>query len=297
MPKVKSETPRGRTRHPSKQQQKPKPQEGFTAQLYPGGREVRVSSVIFGLTLITAIMVAGAAWMGGSLSRMEQRMGHWMDSSARSMGFAIEHIVIEGVSEEIGREIRDAIMIVPGENMFRADPELIRTRAEATRLVMNVRVNRFWPNRVIIVATALEPVALFQQEEGFAAIDRLGGAARLQMPNEDEALLKIAGAGAPEAVTDLVAALTPYPGLEARISLATRIEERRWDLELSSGHVIRLPDDVLLADTLQRLEETHLEFSLLDRPAAVIDLRAGERIFLKPSAPLTSGLTVDLKNG
>ncbi|MEO1028537.1 MAG: FtsQ-type POTRA domain-containing protein [Pseudomonadota bacterium] len=299
MSKVKSEPPRRRGRPPRKQppQQKPKPQEGYTAPLYPGGREVRVSSVIFGFTLITATLVAGAAWMGGSLSQMEQRVGHWMDSSARSMGFAIEHIVITGVSEKIDSEIRNVIMIEPGENMFRADPQLIRERVESTRLVMNVRVNRYWPNRVIIVASPLEPVALMQQEQGFAAIDSLGGTARLQLPEEEDTLLKISGAGAPDAVGDLISALAPYPGLQAKISQANRIANRRWDIELASGHMIRFPDDVELDNSLKRLEAAHLEFSLLDRDPASIDLRAEERIFIQRRAPLTAGLSSRVKDG
>lgn len=37
------------------------------------GEEVRVSSVLFGFVMLIAIVVALAAWMGGSMSQIESR--------------------------------------------------------------------------------------------------------------------------------------------------------------------------------------------------------------------------------
>lgn len=292
MPKVtQNRAPRKRPAKPRQRRQSPPPEPVIEP------REVRVSSVIFGLTLIAATIVTGAAWMGGSLSRIEERMAHVMDSTARSMGFAIEHIVIEGVSKEIDDELRNAILIEPGENMFRADPKTLQQRAEATQLVMNVRVNRFWPNRVIIVASPRKPIALLRFDDSYAAIDRLGGAARIQLPDEDETLLKISGDGAPQAVGSLLEMLEDYPGLQARIVTAHRVEDRRWDIDLVSGHTLRFPDDVRLPAALVRLDETQRELSLLDRLPAVIDMRSESRMFIKLQTPLTAALRASVEDG
>jgi len=83
--------------------------------------EVRVSSVLFGLAILTALIVAAAAWMGGSLSQVERRVGHMMDSSARSLGLAVQYVSVEGVPEDLAEQIRFAALVEPGENMFRAD--------------------------------------------------------------------------------------------------------------------------------------------------------------------------------
>lgn len=275
---------------------KKKKQEA-AAVAYDDVRDVRISHVLFGLVLIAGTMVTGAAWMGGSLSSFGQRWDGFLDSTSRSMGFAIEHIVIEGVSPAIDQKIRSAILIEPGEHMFKADPEMLRGRVESTELVMNVRVNRFWPNRVIIVASPREPIALLQFEDGYAAIDRTGGAARIELPNEEEQLLKITGSGAPQAVSALIDTLALYPGLAARIETAHRVSDRRWDLDLTTGHTLRLPDDLVLGEALQRLDEAQTELSLLDRYPAVIDLRSQDRMFIKLQSPLTAALQASVEDG
>jgi len=47
--------------------------------------QVKASSVLFGLVIITALIVASAAWMGGSLSSIGKRMSGAMDGMARTV--------------------------------------------------------------------------------------------------------------------------------------------------------------------------------------------------------------------
>ncbi|MGA1342959.1 MAG: FtsQ-type POTRA domain-containing protein [Hyphomonas sp.] len=134
------------------------------------GEEVRVSSVIFGVVMLVAILVATAAWMGGSLSQIGARFGGFFDDSARLVGLDVKDVAVMGLNDTpvLAEEVRAAAMIEPGENMFRADPHLIRSRVEATQKVLNVRVHRLWPGQVVILADAAEPVALGSR----AATDR-----------------------------------------------------------------------------------------------------------------------------
>ena len=56
--------------------------------------EVRISSVIFGLMMVTALIVAAAAWMGGSLSKVEMRFANAVDGVARTIGLSVDSVSV-----------------------------------------------------------------------------------------------------------------------------------------------------------------------------------------------------------
>lgn len=165
------------------------------------GEEVRVSSVLFGLVMLIAIVVALAAWMGGSMSQIENRFAGFMDDSARMAGVAVNEVAVLGLEQDpaLQQEVRDAAMIEPGENMFRADPYIIRRRVESTHKVLNVRVHRLWPDQVVIIADAAEPVALWHDGTEWTVVDGLGRVIPDEHADDHPDLVRIAGHGAPEA--------------------------------------------------------------------------------------------------
>jgi len=247
----------------------------------------QVSSVIFGLVMVVAIIVAGAAFLGGSLSKAGQRWSNVMDGASRVTGLSVKSVEIVGLEHvpPVARQVRDAAMIAEGENMFRADPYKIRDRVEATQLVTNVRVYRLWPDTVMIRADATQPTALWYNGSDWAVIDSLGRPMRSGVKAEHADLIRSTGGGAAEALPALSGALAHMPQIKSQLSLARRISERRWDLELSSGLVIRLPADEALSEGLASLATLEAQTSISRRPLTQIDLRLPGRVFLKPMAP------------
>jgi len=256
--------------------------------------EIRVSSVLFGLAILTALIVAAAAWMGGSLSQMERRVGNFMDSSARSLGLAVEYVSVEGVPEEVAQQVRFAALVEPGENMFRADPYAIRKRIEDTRTVVNVQVHRFWPDHILILADAVQPVALWKTGAEWEVVDGLGRVipdpdARLR---KDE-LLRVAGAGGDVAAPQLVEAFAEFPKLAKRVVLARRMADERWDVQFDTGIVVRLPRDEMMAPAVRRLAFMERDNQMLARPLEAIDLRHADQIFLTPESVETAAIVGD----
>ncbi len=248
----------------------------------------QVSSVIFGLVMVFAIIVAGAALLGGSLSQMGQRWASAVDGVSRTMGLSVDSVEVVGLEHVpvIARQIKSAAMIAPGENMFRADPHLIRRRIEDTRMVANVRVYRLWPDTVMIYADAAQPSALWFDGDKWAVVDTLGRLMHGQRASDHAGLVKSVGIGAPEAVPGLDQALAQMPQLTTQIELARRVAGRRWDLELKSGMIVRLPADEGLASGIASLARFEADGALTRRAIATIDLRVLGRIFLTPSPAL-----------
>ncbi|MFN7054509.1 cell division protein FtsQ/DivIB [Hyphomonas sp.] len=249
------------------------------------GEEVRVSSIFFGVAMLIAILVATAAWMGGSLSQIGTRFGGFIDDTARMAGLHVRDIRTPGLEAypALSEEVRAAAMIEPGENMFRADPYIIRHRVEATQKVLNVRVHRLWPGQVLILAEPSQPVALWHDGRDWKVVDGLGRLLPDVAAEDHGGLLRLAGRDAAIAAPALVEALANTPDLESRVAVATRVGERRWDLRFVNGVTVRLPEDADMPQALQRLARLQVRTALTQRPVEMIDLRSAGRIYLKPS--------------
>ena len=244
----------------------------------------QLSSVVFGLVMVVALIVAGAALLGGSLSQMGKRWGSAMDGVSRTAGLSVETVEIVGLEHvpAVARQIKTAAMIEAGENMFRADPHLIRSRVEDTRLVTKVRVYRLWPDTVMIYAHAAEPTALWRDGDDWAVVDSLGRLMPRAHASDHPDLIKAVGAGAPEAIPALETALGLAPELRSRTDFARRVASRRWDLVLKSGTILKLPTDERLSGGLRLFAELEPHADLTLRPLNVIDLRIAGRVFLTP---------------
>ena len=244
--------------------------------------EVRISSVIFGLMMVTALIVAAAAWMGGSLSKVEMRFANAVDGVARTIGLSVDSVSVVGVEGELAEAVRLAAMVEPGENMFRADPHLIKRRVEATRRVVNVSVYRLWPDQIQIYAYPAEPVALWSNGKSWAVVDSLGREMTGLPAERFVHLPKLNGDGGAEAAPELARALASVSGVKDRLQLATRIEDRRWNLVFENGATVRLPADKKMPAAVQRLAALQQRSELLERPVISIDLRDADRVFIKP---------------
>jgi cell division protein FtsQ len=208
-----------------------------------GAEQARASSVLFGLVVITALIVASAAWMGGSLGAMGRRMGDFADAGARALGLSVQTVEVVIADDDLRERVRAAAMVEEGENMFRADPVQIRRRVEAIGDVVNVRVHRMWPDSVVILADPAIPVALWWDGARWSVVDGLGRVRPDLDPGAHEGLIRLAGAGAPEAAPELLTALAQFRDIGARTQTAVRRAGARWTLRLEGGVLVHLPDE------------------------------------------------------
>ena len=95
-------------------------------------------------------------------------------------------------------------------------------------------------------------------------------------------LPKLNGDGGAEAAPELARALASVSGVKDRLQLATRIEDRRWNLVFENGATVRLPADKKMPAAVQRLAALQQRSELLERPVISIDLRDADRVFIKP---------------
>ncbi len=250
----------------------------------PEYERVDASSVVFGLVMVLAVIVAGAALIGGSLAKVGDRVDAALDGMAGATGFAVEDVKVVGLEGHptLQGMVKRMSEIEPGENMFRADPHAIRRRVVETGQVTNARVYRLWPNQILIHASPAEPVALWHNGEAWKVVDSLGRTVEGLDPKDHPSLLRLSGAEAPDGVQALLRALSRNQDIVPEVSYAQRVSARRWDVKLRSGLTIQLPADAKIDRAAAELAALDARAELTDREITRVDLRVPGRAYLKP---------------
>ena len=257
----------------------------------------KVSTYAFGTVVAGAVMVAAAAWMGGSLATIDDRIQTGFDTMAESAGFTISNISIEGLGPRAKADVLNLLNSGPnsvqtGMNMFRADPHLIHDRLQELDHISQVRVMRQWPNEVWVLAEARTPTALWQSEGSWNVVDQFGAPMDSVNVREHAALPRVVGPKGGVAAPDLIGILRDYPEFASQVDIALRIGGRRWDLRMDSGLEIAMPEDEEFVDALDLVLKLDARTGILTGHAVRLDARDPIHFAILPanSMALASGL-------
>lgn len=239
------------------------------------------SSIIMGVFFLIAILVGLAAWMGQSLSVVEDRANLLADGAATTVGLGVKTIRVYEASPEQEKRIRDNLGIDVGDSMFRADPQELKDRLSRLKGFGEIQVHRFWPGQISVFVTPLETAVLYRDEAdgNLTPVDPFGR--EVVAADLASGYHIVEGKGALEATPDLLADLRPFPTLDSRLDHAERISGRRWDLIMTSGVRVRLPAGEERTTALEVLAALHRETGILDRHVEMIDLRDPARVYVR----------------
>jgi cell division protein FtsQ len=245
----------------------------------------RIATYALGTIICGAAMLTLAMWMGGSLGAFGKNFQNGIDVIFRSAGLSITRINVVGLDPLVEERTREMAGVQVGGNMLSADPYAIKKRVEQLEAVSDVKVHRFWPNQITIMANPRDPIALWQDESGaYRVIDQKGRTLAEADPQKYMNLPRIAGEDAASAAATLVTAMAGFPDLAVRMESATRVGGRRWDVKFRSGGEVSLPEDARLVEALNALNMMQARNRVLDLPVTRIDARQPERMALTPVA-------------
>jgi cell division protein FtsQ len=246
-------------------------------------RRVRHLVVIFlllviagGLSIVGRRVVshAGAATVRGAFGAI-----------TATAGLRVRHVVYDGQKNTPQAALDAALGVRPGEPLLGFSVADARARLEAIAWVQRATVERRFPDVVYVSLVERNPFAIWQNQGKFSLIDHEGR----PVPDGDVGafgqLPLVVGAGAPEAAAALLDVLAQYPVLKTHVVAAVRVGERRWNLHLTNGGDVMLPEGAVPA-ALKRLADLQTAHALLDRPLQVVDLRLPDRLMLRPQTLL-----------
>ena len=239
---------------------------------------------LMGVT-VAALLLAGAVVVRGAQPGM--LAATLRDRLAGMTSLTVDDVVVEGRTMTPPGQLRAALGVSIGDRLLGFSLDDARARIERLTWVQNATVERRLPGTVVVTLIERRPFAVWQSGGRFQLIDRVGQVVAEQDPVKDAAAFSVlplvVGPGAPEAAATLLDQLASLPLLRSRVVAAIRVGERRWNLRLSTGADVLLPEGNELV-AMQRLLELQSSQALLDRPVQILDMRGGDRLVVRPGA-------------
>ena len=245
------------------------------------------------VAVVLAVMLAG--YLGGVA--MLTRSG-WIDtqlaeiSKALSVriadaGFRVQSVRAHGASKTELTALRDAMQVEAGAPILALDLNAVQRRVESLPWVRVATVERSLPDQMVVRIVEREPLALWQRKGKVELLDTTGavvpGAPLLAFSD----LPLLAGEGVPAAAPNLMELLAKGPSLAPRVTAASYVEQRRWDLLLDDRVWVKLPQEQTLEAWL-RLANEDRDSGLLKRNILAVDVRNAEQwVFRLPPGERT----------
>jgi cell division protein FtsQ len=241
-----------------------------------------VKRVVLVMTAVVLVVAGGLAFlMNGGQGYVGKYLDEkWMKMTADS-GYRIDNIMLEGRTYTDVAEVLSIVRLEKGDPIFRFDPVTAKKMLEGVAWIKDARVERRLPDTIYIKLTERVPFALWQKsKKELVLIDQDGIILTDKNLNRFENLMMIRGEGAPLLAHDLAQMLGAEPVLKDRLDHAIRIENRRWDLVLKDGKVIKLPEkDMGLA--MRNLVQQNDREGILDKALSTIDVRDPARLIVR----------------
>lgn len=200
-------------------------------------------------------------------------------ASARA-GFFVDNILVEGRVNSDADVLRAILGLERGDPILAFDPAEAKDMIERVSWVREAHIERRLPRTIYIGIVERKPMALWQHKGKIRVVDAEGVTLTDALRGTFHDLPLIVGDDAPHYAPALLAVLGAETAVRDRMEAATWVGERRWDLKLKNGVIVKLPEnDMGLA--LRRLAVAQEEDGLMDRAIESIDLRDSGRITVK----------------
>lgn len=233
------------------------------------------------------------------MSGASERVGLWVEDKALSIaadtGFKVENILVEDRRFTDVDALMAIINIEKGDSLFSFKPDSARDMIQKLSWVKSAQVERRLPDTIYIGLTERVPMALWQRHKRLSLIDTDGVILTDHKLERFKDLVIVVGKEIPSKAPDFLKLLEAEPIIRSRVEAATLISNRRWDLTLESGAVVKLPEKgTVLA--LRRLAAMQKDEGLLDKNVKVIDVRELSRITVRTKPGAVHEYKADYKN-
>jgi cell division protein FtsQ len=245
-------------------------------------KSVRVAEVLLALAVVGGAALFGAV-RGGHMPVVAEFTKDIGDRIAHFAGFEIADADVRGHNRLRRDQILAAAGITAHTSLVLLDADAARDRLKSNPWIADAVVRKYYPNKIEIEVTEREAFALWQRNGKLAIVARDGTVLEEVTSGRPEKLPLVVGEGAGKTAAEFLAVLDRFPSIRANVYGAVFIAERRWNLRMTNGVDVRLPESNLIVafEALQKLAQEQKIFS---RDIEMIDLRIPGQVAVRMSA-------------
>jgi len=238
--------------------------------------KVRLMARASALLLLGGVIMWGLS-NGGYLDYEGSPWLQLPGKAASVVGMAAEEITITGLEHHEPETLLSAIGVQPGGSLMGFDAVQARNILQNLDWVQSAKVQRLFPNQLVVEVKEREPFAIWQRGAAYYVIDKAGAAMSGLEASQMVRLPLVTGEGANATAAELVNQLSAYPDIMLQVKAAARVGSRRWTLYLDNGITVQLPERdwqqaIATADELNKTQK------ILARGIRSLDLRIPGRV-------------------
>ena len=168
-----------------------------------------------------------------------------VNDTTAELGFRVSAVRITGQREVDEQDVLDTLSIHSGQSLFLYDAFGARDRLADNPWVSNVSVMKLYPDTVRVILEERVPAALWQRtvSDPVQIIDSAGKVITDRLEPRFVKLPRVMGEGAEARVHEITAILDDAPDLQDKVTASMLVSHRRWDLFLSNGVQVMLPQN------------------------------------------------------
>jgi cell division protein FtsQ len=178
------------------------------------------------------------------------------------------------------------------------DAAAVRDKLKASPWIAEATVAKYYPDRLQIDIVERSAFALWQENGRISVIAEDGAVLEPYVERRFTSLPLVVGSGAQTGAKDFLALLARYPQIKAQVRAGVMVGERRWNLRLTNGIDVRLPERNM-EQALTLLTSLDRDKQLMSRDITAIDMRLSDRVTVRLSedaAKAREDLVKDKKN-
>jgi cell division protein FtsQ len=234
----------------------------------------------------SALLLAATLGYGAVAGQHVPDVVAWLkdarDSAANSLGFRIAAVSLTGEKEVSREEVLTTAGVSGRASLLFLDADAARARLLANPWIADAAVFKLYPDRLQITVTERVAFALWQRDGRLSVIAADGTVLEPFVEDRYRALPLVVGANAQRQASEFLGILDRYPDIRSMLRASILVAERRWNLRLTNGIDVRLPETDV-EGALDRLIELDHDKKLLSRDITMVDLRLPDRVSVRLS--------------
>lgn len=237
--------------------------------------------ITYGSGLGLLLIAVGWIFASGTATLWKNEITTAFYQQTGKAGFTLNNVYLSGHHKLSKQAILHHSRLRYGEPVLDVSLPKLQERLEALPQLREVTIRRQLPGDIHIHLTERYPVALWQKGEELHLVDEEGVLMGDGNAIKHNHLPLLVGAKAPQNFQSLLALLNASPKIKAQFDSAVFVGDRRWNLWLTSGIEVKLPEENSV-EALAQLEGLQANEPLKGSDISSIDLRVPERMFIRP---------------